>query len=163
METLQATKKALTTVEKLEKFVNQRSGIEAGNYFSDWRDADGIRAYRQERAEITRDRQDFYSLLNLAFRRLNEDKLNEKLTTYLKTTNGRLNLNEAGHLQYCTGQYFPTEYRPAASRVLAQIIWNDYANEEMPNEPNPVYKDGHEMRKAIAKHVSRRVMKNYFN
>jgi hypothetical protein len=32
---------------------------------------------------------------------------------------GRLTLSTDGRLDYCTGQYFPTEYRKAAARALA--------------------------------------------
>lgn len=34
-------------------------------------------------------------------------------------------------LDYCTGQYWPTEYRAAACAVLAAALW-DYARENMP-------------------------------
>ena len=144
----------ISTIDKLIKFVNQRPGL-------DFQDYGDISAYRSESAEITRDRADFFELLSLASRRINN--LDTVITEYLKSNSGRLTMDENGNLQYCTGQYFPTEYRPACNRVLANLIWKDYSNEIESNSPNPVYKDGHEIRKAIKRNVSRRVAKNYFN
>ena len=143
-----------TTIEKLVKFVNQRPGLDFANYGES-------KSYNAESREITKDRNDFYELLCLAQRRI--EGLEAKLTYNLEKTSGRLLLNAKGELEYCTGQYFPTEYRPAASRILAQLIFNDYRDEQESNSPNPVYKDGIEIRKAIKKQVSRRVAKNYFN
>lgn len=143
-----------TIIEKLTKFVNQRPGLDFANYGD-------ARAYRTESAEITRDRADFFELLSYAFRRI--DNLNELVENYLKNTSGRLTLNDEGELQYCTGQYFPTEYRPAANRILANLIFASYRDEIETDSPNNVYKDGHEIRKAIKRNVSRRLMKNYFN
>lgn len=143
-----------TTIETLCKFVNQRPGLDYANYGEP-------KSYRREMAEITRDRSDFYELLGLASRRI--DNLDEQLKSHLSKSSGRLTLNESGELQYVTGQYFPTEYRPAACRALADLIWRDYMNETETNSPNPVYKDGHEIRKAIRRNLSRRVSKNYFN
>lgn len=72
-------------------------------------------------------------------------------------------MNDADNLEYCTGQYFPTEYRPAANRVLRDLIWASYRDEIEANTPNNVYKNGHEIRKAIKRRVSRRIARNYFN
>lgn len=144
----------MSTIEKLTKFVNQRPGLDFANYGD-------ISAYRSESAEITRDRTDYFELLSLAFSRI--DNLNEVVTNYLKTSSGRLTMNDAGNLEYCAGQYFPTEYRPAANRMLANLIFASYRDEIETNTPNSVYKDGNEIRKAIKRRISRRVAKNYFN
>ena len=143
----------MTTIEKLTKFVNQRPGLDFSNYGD-------VSAYRSESAEITRDRSDYFELLSLAFSRV--DNLNEVLTNYLSKSSGRLTINEVGNLDYCTGLYFPTEYRPAANSILRSIIWSSYAN-EIDRNNEPVYKDGHEIRRAIKRRVSRRIAKNYFN
>lgn len=144
----------MTTIEKLTKFVNQRPGLDYSNYGE-------VSAYRSEMAEITRDRTDYFELLSLAFSRI--DNLNEVVTDYLKRSSGRLTMNEAGNLEYCTGQYFPTEYRPSANRMLANLIFASYRDEIESNTPNNVYKDGNEIRKAIKRRISRRIAKNYFN
>ena len=143
----------LTTVEKLVKFVNQRPQLEFCNYGD-------VRLYRQESREITKDRSDFYELLQLAYRRI--DNLNSSLTDYLVKNSGRLTIDEKGNLQYITGQYFPTEYRPAAARIIANLLWDNYRNEKDQNG-NPIYKDGNEIRKAVRRNLSRRTANNYFN
>ena len=141
------------TTELLCKFVNQRPGLEYANYGD-------ITSYRAEMREITKDRNDFFELLSLAQRRV--ENFDAKLSEYLTATNGRLSLKN-GKLDYCTGQYFPTEYRPAANRILSNLIWASYRDETETNSPNPIYKDGHAIRKAIDRNLSRRVVKHYFN
>ena len=142
-----------TTIDLLVKFVNQRPGLEYANYGDS-------KSYNAESREITKDRNDFYELLCLAQRRI--ENLEQKLTFNLTQSSGRLTL-KGNKLEYCTGQYFPTEYRPAANRILAQLIFNGYRDEQETNSPNPLYKDGIEIRKAIKRNISRRVAKNYFN
>jgi len=143
----------MNTIEKLTKFVNQRPGLDFSNYGD-------VSAYRSEMAEITRDRTDYFELLSLAFNRV--DNLNEVLTNYLTQNSGRLSLNKDSNLEYCTGQYFPTEYRPAANQALRSIIWSSYSN-ELHADNTPVYSDGNAIRKAIKRNVSRRIARNYFN
>lgn len=133
-----------TTTEKLVKFVNQRPGLEFANYGD-------ITSYRAEMREITKDRNDFFELLSLAQRTV--ENFDQVLTDYLTSTNGRLSLVD-GNLQYITGQYFPTEYRPAANRTLANIIWAELSKN---------YETGDEIRKAAKRQLSRRVVKYYFN
>ena len=143
-----------TTAAKLVQFVNQRPGLEFAEYGD-------VKLYRSEMREITNDRSDFFELYALASRRLGNE-FEAKLTEALKTGSGRLTLKENGELKYCTGQYFPTEYRPAANRVLVGLIWADYSNEKDQNG-NDVYADGSAIRKAIKRNLSRRVGRLYFN
>ena len=146
-------KQTLTTLDKLIKFVNQRPGLD----FADYGD---ISIYRSESREITKDRSDFFELLGLASRRV--ENLNDKLTELLSRATDRLSIDKDGNLQYVTGQYFPTEYRPAACRALRSLIWDSYRDEKH-EDGQPVYTTGHEIRKAIRRNLSRRVGKNYFN
>jgi len=142
------------TLKLLQKFAYQRSGIEGANY-SD------RKTLLSEYREICKDLDDFKELLNFALYRVYN--LDEKVKNYLLNSSGRLSMNEKGNLVYITGQYFPTEYRPACSRLLADLIWKDYASEKMSFSNDPVYTDGHEIRKTIKKNISKRVFKNYFN
>ena len=139
-------------VENLVKFVNQRPGLDFANYGD-------ISSYRQESREITADKHDFFELLALAQRRI--DNFSQVLEKELINTSGRLTL-ENGKLQYITGQYFCTEYRPAANRVLVSLIWNNYRDEKNA-DGSSVYSNGHEIRKAIKRNLSRRVSRLYFN
>jgi hypothetical protein len=132
-----------TTINLLTAFVNQRPGLDFCNYGD-------IKAYRQESREITADKHDFFELLGFAARII--ENLEEKVKTELENTNGRLQLKD-GKLEYCTGQYFPTEYRPAASRILVSVIWNELRN---------TYETGDQIRKAAKRNLSRRATKNYF-
>jgi hypothetical protein len=137
------------TLALLQKFVDQRPGLE----FADYGD---VRAYRNESAEITRDRSDFYELLRVASSLLSPAELEEKTAQHLRTSSGRLTL-EGDRLQYITGQYFPTEYRPAACRVLVSIIWGEYQKDQ-------TLETGHDIRRAIRRRLnSRRVARLYFN
>ena len=142
----------MNTIEMLVKFVNQKPGLDFCNYGD-------YKLYRQEMNEITRDKHDFNELLTLAYRRI--ENLDKAVYNKLLNSGDRLSLVD-GELQYITGQYFPTEYRPAACRCLVSLIWADFRDEK-DSRGNPVYKDGHEIRKAIARNVSRRVKNNYFN
>lgn len=139
-------------VENLVKFVNQRPGLDFANYGN-------ISSYRAESREITADKHDFFELLAMAQRRI--DNFSQVLEKELINTSGRLTL-ENGNLLYVTGQYFPTEYRPAANRFLASLIWNDYRDEKNADGSN-VYIDGPSIRKAIKRNLSRRVSRLYFN
>ena len=134
-----------STLQKLVAFVNQRPGLDFCNYGD-------VKAYRSESREITADRNDFFELL--AFANLYSEDLNADLTKYLTENSGRLTMDKDGNLNYCTGQYFPTEYRPAANRVLVSIIWN---------ELRKIHDTGDQIRKAAKRNVSRRVVRNYFN
>ena len=134
-----------TTIQKLIKWVNQRPGLDFANYGD-------VTSYRAESREITADRNDFFELL--AFAQIAVPELEQKLTDKLKNDSGRLTIDSEGRLNYCTGQYFPTEYRPAASRILSSIIWNELRKE---------YETGDQIRKAARRNVSRRVAKHYFN
>ena len=149
----QVTTTTQNVIELLCNFVNQRSRLEFANYGDS-------KSYNQESREIAKDKKDFFELLYLAQRRI--ENLSEVLINYLQNSSGRLTIKN-GFLDYCTGQYFPTEFRPAACRVLANLIFANYRDEIESNTPNNVYKDGHEIRKAIKRNVSRRIMANYFN
>lgn len=143
---MNTTTQEINALELLCKFVNQRPGLD----FNDYGD---VTIYRREMNEITKDMHDFYDLLNLA--RWKVENLNQKIADYLKSTDGRLSL-VGEKLQYITGQYYPTEYRPAASRVLVNIIWREFMKDER-------LKTGHDIRKEVRKYVSRRTAKYYFN
>jgi len=100
--------KSKSTIEKLIEFANTKPGLD----FNDYGD---YTSYSKESREITKDLHDFRELLALAFRRV--DNLDEMVKNVLSGSD-RLSLNDKGNLIYTAGQYFPTEYRPAACAVL---------------------------------------------
>ncbi len=103
-------------IAALRRFIAQRPGLEPGNYISGWHDTEGRRMYRAESRQITRDRHDAETLLRYVERSgVTGAQIAAALTRRL-TWDGTT-------LDYCTGQYFPTEYRRAASSALASALW----------------------------------------
>lgn len=148
------TQKETNFLDLLIKFVNKRPGLE----FCDYGD---ITIYKRESREITADLHDFYEFLNFALRRLSHEELSKKIGNYLQSSSDRLTYKNNG-LNYITGQYFPTEYRPAATRVLRSILWNDI-REEKREDGSYIYKTGDQIRKIFKMHINRRAYKNYIN
>ena len=144
----------MSTTEKFIKFANQKPGL----CFADYGDR---KYYREARQEISADLHDFRELLTLALRRYGNLDFEAKLTEHLSKSSDRLTL-EGDKLRYITGQYFPTEYRPACNFVLRSLIWDSYRT-ETDSEGNYLYTTGPEIRKAISRNLSRKVCKNYFN
>jgi hypothetical protein len=103
----------------LDRFTRQRAGLEFGNYGD-------VSAYRSEQRSITRDLHDFRALLSAVSWRtgIDADALKESFRAF----SGRLTW-DGENLSYCTGQYFPTEYRKAACAVLASALW-DYTRDK---------------------------------
>lgn len=159
MKTIEKTTAApVDALTLLIEYAKKRPCLDPRDY-GDGRE--GWRAYRREAAEITRDLSDFHQLLNLALRRYSHAELNAALIDRLTSTSDRLTL-EGDKLQYITGQYWPTEYRPACCRVLVRLIWADYMNERSA-DGSKTYETGHDIRKAIRAELPRRVARLYFN
>lgn len=113
-------------LESLRKFINQRPGLEFGNY-GDWS------AYRAELRTITRDRSDAFDLMTAV---ASQDSITAEdiLSACQSAYSGRLSITDkdgVAHIDYCTGQYWPTEYRRAVCAVLAQALWH-YTAANMP-------------------------------
>lgn len=113
-----------TILDALAKHISQRSGIDARNYFSDWRDIEGRKAFASEYREILREGRDARTLL-AAVRRSSTITAEDIIAATKRAYSGRLTYNvEKQRFDYCTGQYFPTEYRAAVCCVLASVLWN---------------------------------------
>lgn len=139
------TAPAITDKEKiialLYSWVSQRPGLEFGNYGD-------VSAYRSEMRSITRDLHDARTML--AYVERHDSLTAERLRDAFSAFSGRLSLvpifvQNAGYyglgtmdsaigyrLEYCTGQYWPTEYRKAVCAVLASAIWEFIRDECMP-------------------------------
>ena len=107
-------------IDALRAFVNQRPGFEYANY-SD------AASYRADSRKATRDK-------DIALQLLRDIELRDSITAeaILKEAHsGRVQLVSKdkgdGHawygVDYCTGQYFPTEYRAAVARLCASVLW----------------------------------------
>lgn len=105
-------------VESLYAFVNQRPGLEFGNYGC-------VASYRSEQRQIAKDKR--HAELLLAFV-LRSSISAERIQSGLSAFSGRLSW-DGNALSYCAGQYFPTEYRKAVCACLARTVW-DWLREE---------------------------------
>lgn len=126
---MQATKEQI--VQLLRAFAEQRGGACPREYGS-------LAAYRSESRSITRDLHDARELIRAIEWR--DSITAEALTEAFRAFSGRLTLTERKGrpaLDYCTGQYFPTEYRKAVCAVCASALWSYYRDHCMP-EPDPL-------------------------
>jgi hypothetical protein len=117
----------------LRSFIGQRPGFEPGNY-SDWS------SYRSEMRSVTQDRHHAETLLrriewsdSITAEALEKELTNGGRLTLTTTSGGKLGLD------YCTGQYFPTEYRKAVCRALASALWSWTADNAMPTPETKQY------------------------
>ena len=108
-------------ITALYAWVAQRPGLEFGNYGD-------VKGYRAELRSITRDLQDARTPLRAV--ELSGITGEELAQAFGRAYSGRLSW-DGKRLDYCTGQYWPTEYRRAACAVLASALWY-YHRDNMP-------------------------------
>jgi len=110
----------------LYAFVAKRPMLEPRNYISDYRDVEGRKAYFSESRAITKDRHIAEDLLRAVSRKsgISADDIIEAAK---RNFAGRLEIttNDKGAIviDYCVGQYWPTEYRKAVSSVMRGALW----------------------------------------
>lgn len=135
-------------IAALVQFASQNSGLDPRNYASDWRDRAGIAALRSEQRAISADYARFREALASAkaegvadadiiaeapnaFSGRLEWKTQKAITSRMTdpakfggSQKGGIVKSEieVGDWSYCTGQYFPTEYRKAAATLLESAI-----------------------------------------
>lgn len=129
-EVLAPTKAQLIT--ELYAFARQRPGLDWRNYFSGWQDTAGRHAYASDVRAIGRD----YGDARLLIRAIDlRDSITaaDILAGLERHFAGRLSWNaETESLDYCTGQYWPTEYRKAVCAVCAGVLWAWVRGTSMP-------------------------------
>lgn len=111
-----ATKQEICTL--LRAFINQRPGLDFNNYGC-------ATSYRAELRRITKQRADALQLLRAVELR-DSISAQDLIAPFQTAFCGRLELVESKgklSLNYCAGQYFPTEYRAAVCAVLARCLW----------------------------------------
>jgi hypothetical protein len=110
----------------LRRFIAQRSGIDSRNYIRGPGDVDGRRAFLADYRGILRDGRDARRLLEWIDGRpfsISADDI------AARARGGRLELSaDRREWRYTAGQYFAVEYRAAAARLLAGIIWDYLAD-----------------------------------
>jgi hypothetical protein len=106
-------------IAALTAFAAQRSGLDPRNYYSASSDRAGQAALRKDHRQIGRDWQRYKDALREAAREGVKDA--DVIAAAPRTFSGRLSWVD-GQWKYCTGQYFPTEYRRAAATLLEAAI-----------------------------------------
>ena len=107
----------------LAYFISKPPRLETGNYVSDSNDWRGRKALREERQSITRDLKTANFLLPMVEAQVDLSTLKDAFRAF----SGRLSW-DGSTLDYCTGQYYPTEYRKAVCAVLSQALWTTWLN-----------------------------------
>ena len=123
--------KKAQVIAALRAFINQRPGLEFGNYGS-------VSAYRAECRQIAKDKRDALELLRAVEWRESitaEAIVEAAQGAYLERLTIAQREDGAVSVDYCAGQYFPTEYRKAACAVLASALWGSVRR----SMPNPGY------------------------
>lgn len=104
----------------LASWIAQRPGLDPRNY-----DRSG---YQSDSRRITQQRHDANELMAAVSWRSSIGA--EQLKEAFRAFSGRLTWRGDG-FDYCTGQYWPTEYRAAACAVLRSALW-DYWRANVP-------------------------------
>ena len=137
-----------TVLQALETYAKQRPGLEFENYGD-------VSAYRSESRQITKDLHNALELISAVSWRdsiTGDDIVKASESAF----SGRLSLIPDGdtlRIEYCTGQYFPTEYRKAICAVLSRVLWNYWASD---------LDTGNKIRKAARDNLTQSVTRNYF-
>lgn len=132
-------------LDALRSWINQRPGLEYANYGDP-------SAYRSEVRSIGQDLKHARELLAaVAWRDGITDK--DLIDASRRAYSGRLTIDTSKgvSIDYCTGQYWPTEYRRAAAVVLASAL-REYWRRSTSSAAA-------EARRSL----SRSVIRNYFN
>lgn len=111
-------------------FARQRPGLQFGNYGS-------VPAYRAEARAIQRALREAETL-SLAVAERDSITADDIVRASRSAYSGRLTITELTpgtfRVDYCTGQYFPTEYRNAVCAVLASALWGAARESAKPTE-----------------------------
>lgn len=139
-------------LDALGAWIRQRPGLDPRNYISGWQDSAGRSAYFSEARSITRDLHQARELLNAVARHPSIGAA--ELKKAFRAFSGRLQWDGKA-LSYCTGQYWPTEYRAAACAVLASALW-DWLRDQCGCET------GDDIRRGARRELSRGVARRWF-
>ena len=107
-------------ISALQSFISQRPGMEFANYGN-------VSAYRSELRGITKTLGE--ARLMLRYIERSDSITADDILNAAKS--GRLSIAEKGDkvcIDYCTGQYWPTEYRRAVASLAASVLgayWRD--------------------------------------
>lgn len=145
---------AMLILNAISKFADSKPNLEFANYGN-------ISAYRQESRNITKDLHHFRTLRSCVVQLLQVNDNGENAKLFLDVIgvafSQRLTITQKDNMvfeiDYCVGQYYPTEYRKACCANLASFIWNYWRNCEYTAE---------EMRAKAKKQFGRAIASMYF-
>lgn len=108
---------AVEILAALRAFVEQRPGFDPANYYG----APG--AYRADARRAQQQRRDALVMIGALETCAEYDgaDIGDRLRDVL-TRGSRLTLKD-GRLDYCVGQYWPTEYRAGVCRAVSAVLW----------------------------------------
>lgn len=124
-DTIETVTTKAELIDALGAWIRQRPGLKFGNYGD-------VSSYRSELRSITRDLNEARTML----RYVSTSQIDAAGLLYAlrHAYSGRLSWDEdKRRLDYCTGQYWPIEYRRAVCAVLASAIW-DYWRDGLTGE-----------------------------
>jgi len=131
---------------ELAAFAAKRPRLEYGNY-------NDRASYRAEVRGITKDLHQARALLTAV--RLSGVSGSQLATAFRGAFSGRLSW-DGQRLEYCTGQYYQTEYRRAVCAVLASALWS-YFREDCHCDT------GDKIRAAARRDLPRAIASRWFN
>jgi hypothetical protein len=139
-------------IDALNTFANKRPQLEFNNYGD-------IKSYRAESRAITKDLHHARNLLRAL--ELSQSITGEDIIRASEHAfSGRLSINVTNDglvsIDYCTGQYFPTEYRKAVAAICASTLWTFYRNK-------CGYATGERIRQAAKRDFNSTIVRHYFN
>ena len=162
---MQSNKEKL--LDALRSFISQRPGLEFANYGE-------ISSYRSEMRSITKDRHHAEALLSAVAWR-DSISAEQIIEASKHAFSGRLTIEpvymqNSGYyglkpeivgysIQYCTGQYFPTEYRRAVCAVLSSVLWHYWR--ENTSSPGELAAD--QISQVARKEMGRSIASRWFN
>lgn len=121
-------------INALYTFANKRPGLDPRDYIRSHDDSEGRSTYYAEARNITRDLRHSRALLRRV--ELSGITAAEIITASREAFSGRLTITATNDgvikIDYCIGQYFPTEYRKAVASVCARALWNYWREDSKP-------------------------------
>lgn len=136
-------------IQALQTWINQRPGLEYGNYGD-------ASSYRAEIRAIGVDLTHARAMLNYVAW---HDSIAAEMILR-EAESGRLSIkvdSDKVSIDYCTGQYWPTEYRRAVCRLLSSVIWY-WLRDNMLGDVT-----GEAIRRQAALALGRSIAKRWFN
>jgi hypothetical protein len=155
---MKMTDEKTQVLEAVSKWIHKKPGLDPRNYGTG---IEGFRAYQCESRAITKDLHDARSLLaQVGWRGVTAEHIIEAAK---QSYSGRLTLQKTDQgyeIDYCTGQYWPTEYRRAVCVVMRDVLW-DYFRQNLIDSRGKISCKG-ELQAYIKREVGSRMFNRWF-